>query len=86
VRSLDGICAEGLEQIFGRRLDEAASGLETFLEDLGIATSHRAYGIGDGEWRAILDAALDGERGRNFIGSKEALTAALAGERRMQLQ
>lgn len=79
VRDVDGICAEGLGQIFACPLDEAARRLEGFLHRLGIATTPGAYGVEDAEWLALLDDALDGERGRNFIGSRAALTAGSAG-------
>jgi alcohol dehydrogenase len=35
-----------------------------------------AYGIAAGEWLDLIGGALEGERGRNFIGSREALLGA----------
>ncbi len=80
VRDLDGICREGLSRIFGRPID-AADELEAFLGRLGIATEPVAYGIPAEAWRAIVNQALNGERGQNFIGSPDALLSAMVGAR-----
>ena len=79
-----GICAEGLNAIFGRDADGAADHLTAFLAKLGVATDHHLYGIEDGEWRELIDLAFDGERGQNFIGGKDNLlkAAGLAKEKR----
>ncbi len=71
-----GICAEGLNAIFGRDADGAADQLMAFLAKLGVATNHHHYGIEDGEWRELIDLAFDGERGQNFIGGKDNLLKA----------
>ncbi|MBB6356009.1 phosphonoacetaldehyde reductase [Aminobacter aganoensis] len=71
-----GICAEGLNAIFGRGADGAADQLMAFLAKLGVATNHHHYGIEDGEWRELIDLAFDGERGQNFIGRKDNLLKA----------
>ena len=34
------------------------------------------YGIDEQEWRSIIETAFEGERGQNFIGSREELMAA----------
>ncbi len=71
-----GICAEGLGAIFNGNIGDAADQLTAFLGKLGVTTDHRQYGIGDGEWRELIDLAFDGERGQNFIGGKDNLLAA----------
>jgi phosphonate metabolism-associated iron-containing alcohol dehydrogenase len=71
-----GICAEGLGAIFSGNVGNAADQLTAFLGKLGVTTDHRQYGIGDGEWRELIDLAFDGERGQNFIGGKDNLLAA----------
>ncbi len=70
-----GICAEGLQAIFGTDVRNAAEQLETFLNGLGVATDYRHYGIDDAEWRDLITLAFDGERGQNFIGKRDALLA-----------
>ncbi|MEO9339504.1 iron-containing alcohol dehydrogenase PsrA [Mesorhizobium sp. SB112] len=71
-----GICAEGLHAIFGGDARSAAEQLMAFLTELGVASNYRHYGIGDDEFRELVDVAFDGERGQNFIGSKQNLLAA----------
>lgn len=71
-----GICDEGLRSIFGVDAMGAAERLEATLNKLGVATDHRHYGIGDTEWRELIQSAFEGERGQNFIGSRENLLAA----------
>lgn len=70
-----GICAEGLNAIFGSDASGAADQVTAVLNSLGVVTDHRHYGIGDTEWRELLDLAFDGERGQNFIGKRENLLA-----------
>lgn len=70
-----GICEEGLRSIFGTDAAGAAERLETTLDKLGVSTDFRSYGIAEAEWRALIDTAFEGERGQNFIGSREELVA-----------
>ncbi len=81
----DGICGEGLRAIFGTSSDNAADYLEAFLNALGVSTDHRHYGIGDAEWRELITFAFEGERGQNFIGSREALLAVADDETRKKM-
>lgn len=79
VRSVSGeggICGEGLRAIFGCSAPEAADRLEAFLAGLGVATDFARYGIDAREWSELIDAAFEGERGQNFIGSREDLLEA----------
>ncbi len=71
----DGICEEGLRSIFGADAAGAAERLEITLDKLGVSTDFRSYGIGEDEWRELIDTAFEGERGQNFIGSREELLA-----------
>lgn len=71
-----GICEEGLLSIFGADAAGAAERLETTLAKLGVATDYRHYGIGEAEWRELIESAFDGERGQNFIGSRQNLLVA----------
>lgn len=80
-----GICAEGLQAVFGTDAPKAAEQLEAFLNGLGVATDYRHYGIGEQEWRDLIADAFEGERGQNFIGKREALLAVADGEGRKQM-
>lgn len=66
-------CDEALARIFGPDLTRGAERLERFLEELGVSTKAADHGIQDADWAALIDDALAGERGRNFIGRREAL-------------
>ncbi|WP_258160284.1 iron-containing alcohol dehydrogenase PsrA [Rhizobium sp. TH2] len=90
IRSVEGeggICAEGLQAIFGTDARKAAEQLEAFLNGLGVATDYRHYGIDDAEWRELITLAFDGERGQNFIGKRDALLAVAGdgGKKRMAM-
>lgn len=50
-------------------VDAAVETLSAFLERLGVSTNPAAYGIGAGQWDQLVSAALEGPRGRNFIGA-----------------
>lgn len=78
VAGADGICREGLHAIFGSDIRAGSLKLEAFLEKLGVSTDPNSYGVAPAEWTALVEDAIAGERGRNFIGSKEALMRAIA--------
>lgn len=46
---------------------EAAARLRAFLHDLGVPTDPAHYGVAQGEWEPMVQAAARGPRGRNFI-------------------
>ena len=71
-----GLCEESLRAIFGTDVDAGAAELDRFFARLGISTSASDYGVRPDEWSALVEDALAGERGRNFVGSKDALLAA----------
>ncbi|MEO6749874.1 MAG: iron-containing alcohol dehydrogenase, partial [Casimicrobiaceae bacterium] len=58
-----------LAQIFGDDLATAPAALADFLERLGVSTRFESYGVGATEATQMVDTALDGVRGRNFIGA-----------------
>ena len=76
VTGLDLACDAALKQIFGADLRQGADRLEAFLTSLGVSTRAVDHGVGGEAWRRIIENAVGGERGLNFIGSKEALLAA----------
>ena len=62
----------------GEDLAAGADRLEAFLTALGVSTRATDYGVTREDWIGAIDDALLGERGRNFIGSREAVLAAAA--------
>ncbi|KQO59031.1 alcohol dehydrogenase [Methylobacterium sp. Leaf87] len=74
----DSACDAVLTRIFGADLAAGADTLEAFLNGLGVSTRATDYGVTGENWRAAIDDALLGERGRNFIGSRDAVLAAAA--------
>lgn len=76
VAGREGICDEGLRAIFGADAAGAAERLEATLAKLGVATDYRHYGIEEAEWRNLIESAFEGERGQNFIGSRQDLLLA----------
>jgi phosphonate metabolism-associated iron-containing alcohol dehydrogenase len=58
-----------LAAVFDGDLRGAPALLAEFLGSLGVATRFDAYGVTAGEEARMIDNALDGVRGRNFIGA-----------------
>lgn len=58
-----------LAQIFGGNLRAAPQRLTDFLEGLGVSTRFEEYGVPAEESQRMVAHALEGVRGRNFIGS-----------------
>ncbi len=73
----DRECDKTLSRIFGDNLEAGANRLAAFLKDLGIGIRPEDHGVGAAEWSDIVEQALDGERGRNFLGRPEAVIAKL---------
>ena len=61
-----------LAQVFDGDLQGAPSRLAAFLRGLGVETEFGAYGVSDEDSRRMVASALDGVRGRNFIGAASA--------------
>jgi DNA-binding transcriptional regulator YhcF (GntR family) len=57
-----------LAEVFGGDLSGAPKKLRIFLESVGVATEFSAYGVPEDESRRMVAQALEGVRGRNFIG------------------
>lgn len=76
VAGIGGFREDSLHEIFGPDLRVGSSRLAMFLGDLGVGTEFGAYGIPVDNHRPIIDAAFAGERGQNFIGSKQQYLAA----------
>jgi phosphonate metabolism-associated iron-containing alcohol dehydrogenase len=65
-----------LARIFGEDLGAAPARLTRFLEELGVSTRFSAYGVSTDDEARIVTAALDGVRGKNFIGAGAAPSKA----------
>ncbi len=76
VAEMDGLCREGITAIFAADPRAGADRLAGFLQRLGVSTEFSAYGITPDEWGGLIDSALTGERGQNFIGSRDRLISA----------
>jgi alcohol dehydrogenase len=71
-------CNAALARIFGSDLEAGAGSLAAMLAQLGVSTRATDYGVTQGEWLNVIEDALLGERGRNFIGTRDAVIAAAA--------
>ena len=80
VIGLDAACDASLRRIFGPDLAAGVERLSQFLSGLGVSTDPRDYGIDDDEMEELLAAAFAGERGRNFIGTRERFSVAWRAE------
>jgi phosphonate metabolism-associated iron-containing alcohol dehydrogenase len=69
-RGADPARDEVLSRIFGAEEADPPAALERFLHGVGVATRFEAYGVGAGDARRMIEHALEGARGRNFIGKK----------------
>lgn len=58
-----------LQRVFGNDLSAAQTRLRRFLHSLGVKTEFADYGVTAEEARSIVETAIQGARGQNFIGS-----------------
>jgi alcohol dehydrogenase class IV len=57
-----------LARVFDVPLAQAPAFLRRFLEDLGVSTRFESYGVSAADSERMIANALDGVRGKNFIG------------------
>jgi len=57
-----------LARIFGEAERDPTARLEAFLHGVGVGTRFSDHGVEDGVGRRMIEAALTGARGRNFVG------------------
>jgi len=76
VVGMGGFREDALKQIFGGDLNKGADDLTGFLSSLGVGHRFTDHGVPDAECGRIIDEAFAGERGKNFIGSKESFLEA----------
>jgi phosphonate metabolism-associated iron-containing alcohol dehydrogenase len=62
-----------LSQVFDVPLHEAPALLGEFLHGLGVSTDFAAYGVAAEDAQRMVATALDGVRGKNFIGAAKAV-------------
>jgi len=63
-----------LARVFDVPLAKAPAVLHDFLEGLGVSTRFESYGVSEAESARMITSALDGVRGKNFIGVSSAST------------
>jgi phosphonate metabolism-associated iron-containing alcohol dehydrogenase len=61
-----------LQRVFGPDLAKAQNQLQNFLQSLEVKTEFSDYGVSDTEAREMVEFALQGARGKNFIGAHAA--------------
>jgi phosphonate metabolism-associated iron-containing alcohol dehydrogenase len=61
-----------LQRIFGNDLNTAQAQLRDFLHSLGVKTEFSDYGVTAEQAEHMIEFAMQGARGKNFIGSKAA--------------
>ena len=76
VAGVGGFRENALKQIFGNDLGLGADYLTEFLESVGVGHRFADHSIPDAACTKIIDEAFIGERGKNFIGSKESFVKA----------
>ncbi len=64
----DAVCDEGLADVFGEDLKAGVKTFETFMDNLGVARDPAAYGVSLAEWKGWLADAVQGEKGKSFLG------------------
>lgn len=85
VIGMGGFREAALREIFGDDLEAGAVALTRFLNGLDVGTRFADHGIPAEKCAAIIDEAFAGERGQNFVGSKENFLAAAARQDVMKL-
>jgi len=58
-----------LQQVFGAQETDPASALDRFLASVGVSSDFKDHGVTSKEAQDMLERALQGPRGRNFIQS-----------------
>jgi phosphonate metabolism-associated iron-containing alcohol dehydrogenase len=61
-----------LQRIFGNNVNKAQAQLREFLHSLDVKTEFSDYGVTAAQAEAMIHFALQGARGKNFIGSQAA--------------
>lgn len=86
LRSMEGIGGfreAALKEIFGNDLSAGAEWLTRFLMALGVGCTFREQGVPQDKVAAVVDEAFAGERGKNFVGSKDEFLRSLKTQENM---
>jgi phosphonate metabolism-associated iron-containing alcohol dehydrogenase len=67
-----------LAQVFDCPLRDAPKFLQGFLDKLGVSTDFGSYGVESEEAERMITSALDGVRGKNFIGAAKVSSSTSA--------
>ena len=73
---IDSVAEERLKLIFNDNLENAADRLSEFMRSLEVPLNLNEIKVPVQEWNNIVDDAFLGERGKNFIGNKEAFISS----------
>lgn len=65
---VDAACDATISAVFDCPAVEAPAKLRAVLQALGVATDPADYGYNQDDWRKLVQTAIEGPRGRNFIG------------------
>ena len=76
VIGMGGFREAALREIFGPDLNAGADRLAELLNSLGVGTRFADHGIPHQNCADIIDQAFAGERGKNFVGTKDNFIAA----------
>ena len=76
VVGVDEACDDALGRIFGPDLVAGADRLAESLAGLGVSPHAADHGVALAELRGLVEDALLGERGRNFIGPRDRVLKA----------
>ena len=73
---IDGVAEDRLKLIFNDNLESASEKLAEFMRLLEVPLNLNEIKVAVQDWNNIVDDAFLGERGKNFIGNKEAFTSS----------
>jgi alcohol dehydrogenase len=77
---LGGFRDAALAELFGEERTKGADQLAAALRHMGLGLSFKDYGVDRSKAEAIIEDAFLGQRGKNFIGNREALLTAAQGD------
>ena len=73
---INKVAEQRLEMIFNDNIENSAYKLSEFLRRLNVPLNLNELKITKDEWNNIIKDAFTGERGKNFLGNKQALEKA----------
>ena len=76
----DAVCDEGLAGVFGGDLKVGVKKFEAFMDSLGVARDPTAYGPSKAVWKAWLADAVEGQKGKSFLGKVPVQLSRQSGE------